>query len=261
MSKGTLTLGAGVELKFTLGDPATVDDNLIRFDELLAPPNPAQLVTFYDEQHRSGDPRPRARQRSMSPRSCPEPRPRRHGGHQGLLDGHRQPAVGDCAQVGVAAGADVLEFLRFVVSATQVVGTLTDLKDNLEALYGAEIPYLSDTVTELVDLVTAFEDKVLDPLTGGANFELPSIQALVRNLSDRLGVAASSSASPTTRSSTSSPTGCSSPRPCSRLTRPWGPFPRPGRRPGRPGVPCGCQGQPRLSMPSSTRPRPPGHPG
>ena len=155
---------------------------------------PGAARHFHDEQHRSGDPRPRADATlDVAP----------------ILPGVpaftlatadikvswtdiANPLSAIAPQVGVAAGADVLEFLRFVsVSATQVVGTLTDLKDNLEALYGAEIPYLSDTVTELVDLVTAFEDKVLDPLIGGANFELPSIQALVRNLSDRLGVAAS----------------------------------------------------------------------
>ena len=225
MSKGTLTLGAGVELKFTLGDPATVDDNLIRFDELLAPPNPAQLVTFYDEQHRSGDPRPRAG-RHAGCRPDPARCFRLHAATADIKVSWTDianPLSAIAPQVGAAAGADVLEFLRFVsVSATQVVGTLTDLKDNLEALYGAEIPYLSDTVTELVDLVTAFQDKVLDPLIGGANFELPSIQALVRNLSDRLGVAASQFGLAYDKASTSSPTGCSSPRPCSRLDKALG---------------------------------------
>ncbi|MFL5521778.1 MAG: OmpA family protein, partial [Gemmatimonadales bacterium] len=193
MSKGTLTLGTGVELKFTLGDPATVDDNLIRIDELLAPPNPRQLVTFTTS---SGDATP-----DLVLNATLDVAPILPGvpafsfasadikvSWSNIAD----PLSASAPQVGVTPGSDVAEFLRFVtVSATQVVDTLTDLKDNLEALYGAEIPYLSDTLTDLVDLVNAFEDKVLDPLTGGANFELPSIQALVRNLSDSLGVAAS----------------------------------------------------------------------
>ena len=160
MSKGTLTLGAGVELKFTLGDPATVDDNLIRFDELLArrTRRSSSLSTSSTDPatpdlvlNATLDVAP------ILPVFPPSRLPRRTSRSPGRTSPTRcrRPP-----QVGVAAGADVLEFLRFVsVSATQVVGTLTDLKDNLEALYGAEIPYLSDTVTELVDLVTAFQDR------------------------------------------------------------------------------------------------------
>ncbi len=90
---------------------------------------------------------------------------------------------------GLDAGADVDEFLRFLdLGSHDIVDRLTTLRDSLEGIFGAEIPYLSDSVTEIVDLITAFQNKVLNPLTGDLDFELPSIQDLIVNLAEGLGI-------------------------------------------------------------------------
>lgn len=191
MSKATLTLDPGVQLKFTLGDPGTVNDNLIRADELLSPPNPDELITF--AALTDGDANADLVLNATLDVSAILP---------GIASGISlatadvkltwnditDPITVDLA-AGATPGADIEEFLRFLeFDAQDVVNRLTMLRDNLEALYGAEIPYLSDSVSQLVGLVTAFQDKVLDPLTGGSGFEVPSIQALIRNLATSLGV-------------------------------------------------------------------------
>jgi Ca2+-binding RTX toxin-like protein/outer membrane protein OmpA-like peptidoglycan-associated protein len=191
MSKATLTLDPGVKLKFTLGDPATTDDNLIRADELLAPPNPNQLITFAAVS--DGDANPDLILNATLDVSAIVP-----GVDSGisLATAEFKLTWGDITDplsvdlgLGVTPGTDAAEFLRFLqFNAQDVVEQLTTLRNNLDTLYGQEIPFLSDSLTEIVGLVTTFQQKVLDPLTGASGFEVPSIQALIRNLAEGLGI-------------------------------------------------------------------------
>ena len=92
---------------------------------------------------------------------------------------------------GAEPGDDLAHFLKFLEFTGQdLVNQLVTLKDNIDSVFGAEVPFLSDGVTQLVDFVNAIQTKVIDPLTGGGSTaQVPSIQALVRDLATSLGIA------------------------------------------------------------------------
>ncbi|MES2992163.1 MAG: OmpA family protein [Pseudomonadota bacterium] len=92
------------------------------------------------------------------------------------------PAVGS-----TTAGA----LLRFLDVGTQdVVDQLTAFKGQIDGLLGTDVPFLSEKLTQIVGLATAFQQQIIDPITGGIGGVggVPTIQSLVTQLAASLGV-------------------------------------------------------------------------
>src|SRR5262249_4869530 len=90
-----------------------------------------------------------------------------------------------------ATSQDAQRFLDFLkASAQDVVDQLTTLKGQIDTVFGREVPFLSDGLTELVGFTTTFQEKVLDPITGGISgtASVPTIQDLIATLADSLGL-------------------------------------------------------------------------
>ncbi len=97
--------------------------------------------------------------------------------------------------VTIADNSGVSALLGFLnVTADDLVGQLTSLRDQVNALANAQgfvdLSLVQDVLDNALNLIEAFDDKVLDPLTSisGGTATLPTIQELAVRLADILGV-------------------------------------------------------------------------
>ena len=84
-------------------------------------------------------------------------------------------------------GKDLEKFLKF--GAQQVLDELTSLRDRLDA-FGIDIPFVGKKLDQLIALTQAFNDKVLDRLSGpggGGGASFPSVQNMVERMGQSLG--------------------------------------------------------------------------
>jgi hypothetical protein len=82
------------------------------------------------------------------------------------------------------------EFVDFLeTSSQQLLDALILVRDTL-SLFDADIPYVSDSLNQLIDWIGIFQDKVLDPLqdpvSGSAS--IPTLQELAAMLAAELGI-------------------------------------------------------------------------
>ncbi|MEE8524882.1 MAG: hypothetical protein V3T72_13190, partial [Thermoanaerobaculia bacterium] len=86
-----------------------------------------------------------------------------------------------------AAGDALLDFLE--ITSDDVLDRLIELKEQLD-VFDADIPFLEKGLDQLVDLITAFQTQVLDPISDPVSGEanVPTLQQLAAQLAANLGI-------------------------------------------------------------------------
>ena len=89
---------------------------------------------------------------------------------------------------GLTPDPSFIDFLK--VSSDGVLTALQTLSTQLQSLFGSNIPFVSDNLSQLIALTQAFQTKVLGPISDpvSGSISLPTLQDLAVQLASSLGV-------------------------------------------------------------------------
>ncbi len=84
-------------------------------------------------------------------------------------------------------GQAMLDFLEY--NSDELIAALTQLKDQL-SVFESELPFLDESLNTLLDVITKFQEQVLDPLNNPASgrVSIPTVQELAAELTASLGI-------------------------------------------------------------------------